>query len=79
MADQVRRPAGLPRPKVDPMKEIWLYCRNIDPMAIILPLCVVVFFIMSLVTNSRHIPHFIPYNSSSDDLSIYNIDYHGIT
>ena len=74
MDDQVKASAGLPRPKVDPLQEIRLYCKNIDIMAIILPLSILVFLMVSyFITNSRHIPNFIPYNSSSDELSFYTI------
>jgi hypothetical protein len=62
------------RAKVGLKEKLWLHFKEVDIMSIILPIAMLFFFFMSLLFDLRHIPYFIPYNSSSDKLSIYFID-----
>lgn len=62
------------RPNVGLKETLRLLLKNIDKMSVILPSVMLLFFSISLILDLHQIPNFIPYNSSSDKLSIYSID-----
>jgi hypothetical protein len=65
------------RPKIgfkQKIQQLWYHLKNADKMSILLPIAIILLLYLSFIFNSRHIPQFVPYNSSLDELSIYSIN-----